>query len=89
MISSIANLVYELPHGLSNDLRFRFLGNKDILGKSQIWVETFEKVYQFTFEKLSFSNSSQKHAKVDIKLFLSCAILLEFSIFFQIFCQGL
>ena len=35
MISSIANLVYELP----NNLRLRILGNKEILGKSQIWVE--------------------------------------------------
>ena len=40
MISSIANLVYELPHELPNDLRLRILRNKEILGKSQIWVET-------------------------------------------------
>ena len=37
---SVANLVYELPHELPNDLRLRILGNKEILGKSQIWVET-------------------------------------------------
>ena len=36
MIPSIANLVYELP----NDFRLRILGNEEILGKSQIWVET-------------------------------------------------
>ena len=41
MISSIENLVYELPHELPNDLRLRILGNKEILGKSQILVETF------------------------------------------------
>ena len=39
MISSIANLVYELPHELPNNLRLRTLGNKEILGKFQIWVE--------------------------------------------------
>ena len=39
VISSIANLVYELPHELSNDLTLRILGNEEILGKSQIWVE--------------------------------------------------
>ena len=39
-VSSIADLVYELPHQLPNDLRFRILGKKKILGKSQIWVET-------------------------------------------------
>ena len=40
VISSIANLVYELPHKLPNNLRLRILGNKEILGKSQIWMET-------------------------------------------------
>ena len=40
VISSIANMVYELPHELPNDLRLRILGNKEILGKSRIWVET-------------------------------------------------
>ena len=34
MISSIANLVHELPHELPNDLRLRILGNQEILGKS-------------------------------------------------------
>ena len=40
MISIIANLAYELPHELSNDLRLWILGNKEMLEKSQIWVET-------------------------------------------------
>ena len=40
MISSIANLPYELPNELPNDLRLKILGNKEILGKSQIWAET-------------------------------------------------
>ena len=31
----------------------------------------------------------KKKAKVDIKLFLSCPVLLDFSILFQIFCPGL
>ena len=31
----------------------------------------------------------KKHAKVDIKLFLSCPVLLNFSSLFQIFCIGL
>ena len=29
-------MVYELPHEMSNDLRLRILGNKEILEKSQI-----------------------------------------------------
>ena len=40
MISSIANLVPELPHELPKDLRLTILGNQEILGKSQICEET-------------------------------------------------
>ena len=39
VISSIVNLLYELSHDLPNDVRLEILGNKEILGKSQIWVE--------------------------------------------------
>ena len=37
---SVANLVYELPHELPNDLRLRILGNKEISKNYQIWVDT-------------------------------------------------
>ena len=40
VISSIANLIYKLPQEMRNDLRLRIIGNKEISGKSQIWVET-------------------------------------------------
>ena len=40
VISSTANLVYELSHDLLKDVRLRIQENKEILGKSQIWVET-------------------------------------------------
>ena len=33
VISSIANLVYELEHDLRKDLRLRILENQEILGK--------------------------------------------------------
>ena len=39
MISSIANLVYEFSHNFPDDLRLRIIEMKEILGKSQIWVE--------------------------------------------------
>ena len=39
-MSIMANLLYKLPHELPIDLRLRISGNKEILGKSQIWVET-------------------------------------------------
>ena len=31
--------IYELPHELPNDLRLRILGNEEILGKSQNFIE--------------------------------------------------
>ena len=64
MIASIANLVYELPHKLPNDLRLRILKNKETLRKSQIWMETS------SFQKSNFGNGSQKTRKSRYKTFL-------------------
>ena len=36
----MANLVYVLPHKLPNNLELWILGNKEILGKCEIWVNT-------------------------------------------------
>ena len=44
VIFSISNLVYELPHELPSNLRLRILGNNEILGKSQICMETVSPV---------------------------------------------
>ena len=76
VISSVANLVYDLPSDLRLDLRkFR------VIRKSQIWVQTS------LIKKSNFGNSSQKtHVKKGIKLFLPCRILLDFSILFYILC---
>ena len=70
MLSSIANLVHKLPHELPNNLRLRIFGNKEILGKSQIWVETSPSA-QSPFQKLNFGNSSQKTLKSRYQTFLS------------------
>ena len=59
MASSIANLVYKLPHELPNDLRLRILGNKDISVKSQSYVDT-QPSAQTPFQKLNVGNSSPK-----------------------------
>ena len=69
MISSIANLVYELPYELPNDLRLRILGNKVTLGKSQIWVE-IQSNTQSPFHNLNFGSSSQKTRKSRHQTFL-------------------
>ena len=59
MVFSTASLVYELPHELPNDLRLKILGNKEILGKSQIWMDKCPVFLQ----KLNFGNSSPKTRK--------------------------
>ena len=80
MISSIANLVYDLPHELPKDLRLRILGNKDIIGKSKIWVG-IEPSAQSPFQKLSFGNSSQKTHKSRFQIFLVLFSLTGFLYF--------
>ena len=88
-MSSIANLVYEFPHEWPNDLRLGILGNKEILRKYQISVETCLPVSSLPSRNQTLAIAVKKHAKVDIKLFLSFIVLLDFSILFQIFCPGL
>ena len=80
MISSIANLVYDLPHELPNDLRLRIFGNKDIIGKSKIWVG-IELSAQSPFQKLNFGNSSQKTQKSRFQIFLVLFSLTGFLYF--------
>ena len=64
LISSITNLVHELPHELPNDFRIRILGNQEILEKCQMWVET-QTSAQSPFQKLNIDNSCKKHTNLD------------------------
>ena len=41
------------------------------------------------FRNETLAIAVKKHAKVDIKPFLSCLVLLDFSVLFQIFCPAL
>ena len=40
MMSRAVNFAFELPNKLPNDFRLRILGNKEMLGNCEIWVET-------------------------------------------------
>ena len=80
VISSIANLVYQLPHDSPNDLRPRILGNKEILGEYQIRVKTHANA-QSSFRKLNFSNSSQKARKSRYETFLFWSSFTTFRYF--------
>ena len=80
LISSITNLVHELPYELPNDLRLRILGNQEILEKSQMWVET-QPSAQSSFQKLNVDNSCQKGRKIRYCLF---EVLSNFTVFLQL-----
>ena len=77
MASSIANLVYKLPHELPNDLRLRILGNKKISVKSQSCVDT-QPSAQTPFQKLNVGNSSPK---INIKVYKFVSKFLDLSSF--------
>ena len=59
----------KLLHELPIVLRLKILGNNKILGKSQIWVETYPCAHS-PFKKLNFSNSSPKSHKNRYQTFL-------------------
>ena len=77
MASSIANLVYKLPHELPNDLRLRILGNKEISVNSQSYVDT-QPSAQTPFQKLNVGNSSPK---INIKVYKFVSKFLDLSSF--------
>ena len=77
MASSIANLVYKLPHELPNDLRLRILGNKKISVKSQSCVDT-QPSAQTPFQKLNVGNS---RPKINIKVYKFVSKFLDISSF--------
>ena len=64
------------------------LGNKKILGKSQIWVE-HSLAPSPPSKNQTPAVAAKKHAKVYIKLFLPCPVLLDFPILLQIPYPGL
>ena len=81
LISGIANLVNEFPHELPNDLRLTILGNIRTISN---YGGDF-----FPSRKQTLVIAVKKKTKVDIKLFLSYLVLLDFSIFFQNILSGI
>lgn len=75
LIFSAKNIIYVLPHKLLNHLTLRILGNQEILGKGQDWLETEFRAQSF-FQKLRRNNSQS---------FLISPVLRGFITLFQIF----
>ena len=86
LISSIANLVYELPHELPNDLRLRKSQEIRKYQKNIKFRWTYSPVPSLLSRTQILQIAVKKHAKTDTKLFFSCSVLLRYSILFQIFC---
>ena len=80
MLSSIANIVHKLPHESPNNLRLRILGNKQTLGKSQIWDDK-QSSAQSPFQKLNYGNSSLKTPKSRYQTFLELSSFPGFNYF--------
>ena len=75
LIFSAKNIIYVFPHKLLNHLTLRILGNQEILGKGQDWLETEFRAQPF-FQKLRRNNSQS---------FLISPVLRGFITLFQIF----
>ena len=82
LISSISNLVYELPHELPNDLRLKILGNEEIFGKSEIaWRHSLVPSLPSRNETLAIA--VKQHTKVDIRILFSCPVFYWISLFYS------
>ena len=88
MIITYKHGIYKLPLELSNNLRLRFLGNQEISGKSQNFIE-WQPSAQFFYQNEDFVNISKKLLKIEIKLFQQCAISHEKQSQSQIFFECL
>ena len=85
LISSIANLVYGLPNELPNNLRD--LGSQEIRKYQKNlkfgWTHSIVSILPSRTQTLRIA--VKKHAITDTKFFISCLVLLDYSILFQIF----
>ena len=79
LLSSISNLVHELPHELPNVLKLRILGNYKILEKCQIRMET-QPSAQSSFQKLNVDNSCKRTRKIRYYI---VKVLSNFTAFFE------
>ena len=78
MFSNFTNLVYELP----NEVRLRILGNKEILGISQIWVKT-QPSAKFPFQKSKLWQQQSKNIQNQISNFSFPVQFYWVSLFFS------
>ena len=86
---SIVNYVYELRHKLPNDLRLRNIGNQEMKEKSQNCVKTKKLISSLPSKNKVLTIAIKTHAKVEIKVLLSCPNLPDFLTFGKIFFHWL
>ena len=73
MIIGNKNGIYELPHGLMNNLKLRIFGIKEISQKFQNCMKIWPSA-QYNYQIENLVNTSEK---LDTELFPWCAILHE------------
>ena len=81
LISGIANLVYELPSKLPNDLTLMIIENQEVLEKSQVMVDT-QPATQYHFKNLDFGKSRYKTFRNRYKIFIFLSTFTGFLHFF-------
>ena len=76
VIISIKHGIYELPSELPNYLGLRVLGNQEISGEFQIFIESQPNVL-FPCKVKSLSIQANNSRKIEIDLFSQCPILFQ------------
>ena len=84
-MSCIKNIVYELSHEFSNNLRIRIFRNQEMLREGQNWVE-IEPITSLPSRTKNFVITVKIYVEVVIKIFCSCPwfFLLDLNILFKI-----
>ena len=85
LISSMANLVYDFPHELPNDLRLYEIRRYQKSVKHG-WIHSLMPSLPSRNQTLPIA--VKKHTKMDTKLFFYCPVLPDLPMLFQIFCPG-
>ena len=84
-MSCIKNIVYELSHEFSNNLRIRIFRNQEMLREGQNWVE-IEPITSLPSRTKNFVITVKIYVEVVIKIFCSCPwfFLLDLNILSKI-----
>ena len=67
MIITYTHGIFKLPHKVCDDLRLRILGNQEIAGKSQNFIELKHSAQSLS-QNENFVNTSKKLLKIETEI---------------------